>query len=480
MSTRPRPTERKLYEKVADRLSAAIASGTLRPGDRLPSVRKLSSQQRVSVSTVLQAYLQLESLGVIEARPQSGHYVRSKHALPEEPRITACPSTCCRVRVAELVARVYESLRDPKVLQLGSASPATEMQPLARLGRMLARLSREATHDAVSYDFPPGSWELRQQVARRSLEWGCTLSADELVTTCGTAEALTLALRATTKAGDLVAIESPAYYGVLQAIESLGLRAVEIPVHPRDGMQLDALADALKRHAIKAVLVVPNFNNPVGSCMPDELKKELVDMLAKKRIPLIEDDIYGDLHFGAERPRTCKSYDRSGLVLLCGSASKTLAPGFRVGWIAPGRFVDLVASIKFTQTIGTPSLQQIVVAEFLESGGYDHHVRSLRKRLAISMQRMSEAIGEHFPEGTRLSRPQGGCVFWVELPKGISSLAIHERALAERIAIMPGPLFSPTRRYENYVRIGFGHEWSPRIEQSLMTVGRIARAVPSR
>jgi DNA-binding transcriptional MocR family regulator len=464
-----------LYEKVASHIASLIERGALRPGNRIPSVRRMSRQQDVSIATVLMAYMKLENQGLIEARPQSGHYVRARArpALPEPRQARAC-TTASRVSVAALVAKVYGALRDPHILPFGGAFPSPELLPTEKLNRILATIARTSGGAGISYDPPPGYPPLRHRIARRSVEWGVMLGPDEIITTVGAMEALHLCLRAVTKAGDMVAIESPAYYGLLQLIESLGIKAVEVPANPRSGMDLGALEEVLDRHRIKACLAIPNFNNPLGSAMPDEGKVRLVEMLARREIPLIEDDIYGDLYFGDARPRPAKAFDRDGLVMLCSSFSKTLAPGYRVGWAAPGRFRAEVERLKFAQTVATPTLPQMAIADFIENGGYDHHLRGLRRRLCSQVERVSAAVAEHFPEGTRVSRPAGGFVLWVELPAGASGLELHARALDFGISVAPGPIFSAKPRFSNCIRVSCGYPWSEVMDRGVRTLGRIA------
>lgn len=471
------PTEQgeaHLYDRVAAHIAELIARGTLRPGDRIPSVRRLSRQQRVSVATVLQAYLQLENRGLIEARPQSGHYVRPRRVVElPEPRAARACNSATRVSVKSLVAKVYHATRDPHIIPFGAATPSPELLPTDKLNRILSAIARSAGGAGIGYDAPPGLPALRRQIARRSVEWGCALSADDIVTTVGAMEALHLCLRAVARRGDTVALESPAYYGLLQLIEGLGIRAIEIPSHARTGMDLDVLEEVLSRHRIKACLAIPNFNNPLGSAMPDEAKERLVAMLARREVPLIEDDIYGDLYFGDVRPRPAKAFDRKGLVMLCSSFSKTMAPGYRVGWTAPGRFREEVEQLKFAQSVATATLPQMAIAEFLENGGHEHHLRGMRRRLAAQVARMSEAIAEHFPPGTRISRPAGGFVLWVELPPGASALAVHQRALEHGISIAPGPIFSAKHRFSNYIRINCGYPFSDLMDHAVRTLGRL-------
>jgi DNA-binding transcriptional MocR family regulator len=474
-AARPLALERKLYEDVAERVALLIEQKTLRPGERIPSVRAMSAQQRVSVSTVLQAYLLLENRGLIETRPQSGHYVRVRaRELPAEPRMSRPPTSTTRVTVSDLVARVYGATRDPHIVPLGAAYPSADVLPTERLNRLMAQVARRAGRRAMAYDAPPGCPELRRQIARRALTAGCTIAPDEIVTTSGAMEALHLALRAVADAGDTIAIETPTYYGVLQLIETLGMRALEIPTHPRDGLHLDALETALKQFRVKAVLATPNFNNPLGSLMPDAHKARLVQLLGRREVPLIEDDIYGDLHFGPERPRAARAFDRDGLVLLCASFSKTIAPGYRVGWCAPGRFRERVERLKFMHSVATATLPQMAIAAFLDQGGYDRHLRALRRNLAAQVRRYAEAVSEHFPRGTRLTRPAGGFVLWVELPAGVSALEVHSRALSRGISVAPGPIFSAKQRFANFVRVNCGHPWSDEISRAVATLGRLA------
>lgn len=470
------PDARALYEQVADKIETLIRAGALRAGERVPSVRRASGQHGVSVTTVLQAYVVLEDRGLIEARPKSGFFVRARlrDRVPEP--VASRPAQAARaVEVGSLQERIFDAARMPEVVPFGAAYPGAENLPVVKLNRIMASVARNAGVRGVSYDMPPGCEALRRQLARRSLDRGTQLSPDDFITTCGGTEALALCLRAVTKPGDVVAVESPSYFGVLQQIEELGLKAVEIPMHPRDGMNLDALERALKNRRVAACLAVPNFNNPLGSLMPDENKRRLVEVLARRDVPLIEDDINGALVHSGPRPRVAQSFDRDGRVMLCGAFSKTIAPGYRVGWVAPGRYYAKVKALKLTSTLATASLPQMAIAEFVANGGYDHHLRALRRNFAGQIQRMSEAIADAFPEGIKVTRPKGGFVLWVELPRKVSALKLHERVLAEKISIAPGPMFSASQGFQNFIRINCGHAWSPRLERAIGILGQLVK-----
>ncbi len=463
-----------LYERVASRIATLIEHGTLRPGERVPSVRRLQRHEQVSLATVMQAYRVLENQGLIEARPQSGHYVRPRvwHR-PEEPGKSTPAVRATRVNSSELVKRVLRAARDPSFTPLGAALPDPQLLPTLQLSRAMAAVGRRSPHQANSYDVSPGNAVLRVQIARRAMDAGCTLSPDDIITTCGCQEALCLCLRTVARPGDTIAVESPTYFGVLQILEALGLKVCEIPTYPREGVCLDELAGRLDACRIKACLFMLNFSNPLGSCMPDGKKARLVEMLAERNIPLIEDDIYGDLAFSPERPKAAKAFDRKGLVLLCSSFCKTLAPGYRVGWAVPGRFRDEVEHWKFVSSLGTATLPQLAIADFLADGGFDRHLRRLRRVCAEEVDRVTRAVARYFPEGTRVTRPAGGYVLWVELPRHINSVELFEQALAERISIAPGPIFSPAQRFQHFIRLNCGNVWSDQIESALVRLGQI-------
>ena len=463
-----------LYHRLADEIHELIRAGTLRAGDRVPSVRKLSNQQRVSVSTVLQAYQRLEDIGVIEARPQSGYYVRRANAV-KEPEPSRPPKRALTVEVNELTDAVLSYAADPNVVAFGSACAAPELFQLERVRRVLSSIARRDRGALGRYGLPPGTERLRRAVARRALEWGCRIDHRDIVTTTGCIEAINLALRAVTKPGDLVALESPTFYGFLQILQSLGLRALEIPTHPRTGISLDALELALAEHPVKAVLVMPNVSNPMGASMSDVAKKRLVELLAQKNVPLIEDHIYAELQFEGPAPRPAKAFDRSGNVMLCSSFSKTLSPGLKVGWIETGRWRDSIRMLKFMSSGGQNELVELAVAELLESGGYERSLRSLRRRFESQVDAARGIVAESFPRGTRVTRPAGAYIVWVELPKGCDTVRLFEKALERGITIAPGPMFSASQRYANCMRLSVGQAWAERHERALREVGRLAQ-----
>lgn len=463
-----------LYLKVARQIEHQIRKGALQVGDRVPSIRGLRRQQGVSVSTVLQAYFWLENQGWIEPRPQSGFYVRVPYTdLVPEPEFQCKVSVPTDVGISGVLDDVVKCIGDHAMVPLGAASASPALYPSARLNKIVNKIARNHPMHSARYEQATGLESLRRQVARRATGFGCTFSPNDVIITCGGMEALNLALRAVARSGDVVAIESPTYFAILHVIESLGMKAIEIPTHPRNGMDLDALSRAIRKHSVRACFTIANGHNPLGFVLDDEYKKNLVGLLTRHNVPLIEDDIYGDLAFNGTRPKTAKAFDTENLVLLCSSFSKVLAPGFRVGWIEAGRYRDVVGRLKFINTLGSPSLPQLAISEFIESGGYDRYLRNLRQTLAQQVQRHSQAVAKYFPEGTKISRPAAGYVLWVELPPSIDSWKLYRAAAAQKISIVPGMIFSPTRRFGNHIRLSCGHPLSDSMERAIATLGKL-------
>src|SRR5216683_4816674 len=274
-----------LYLKLARALEEQIGRGALRPGDRVPSVRWLSSRQGVSISTVLEAFMWLENRGAIESRPKSGFFVRVLFAKSvPEPRFQTPAPRPASFGAGAIVAEVARAAQNPSNVPLGTACPDPELLPNHKLNGILRSIVRRKPLHSASYEFPPGAEELRRQIARRSLGCGCNFSPSEIVTTNGAMEALNLSLRAVARPGDVVALESPTYFGVLEAVQSLGMRAIEIPTHPSEGMSSEMLESAIRKHRIKACVIMANGHNPLGYVLSDDVKKQLVDLTSKYEV----------------------------------------------------------------------------------------------------------------------------------------------------------------------------------------------------
>ena len=470
----------KKYELLAEHIEGLIASGTLRPGERLPSIRDTIAARQVSPATVFEAYYLLESRGLVEARPRSGYFVKLPPAVRDEP-LPAEPAPQAReVVVNDLVLSVLASIREREVVPLGSAFPGPELFPLAQLARGMGSALRDLPPARFLDDLAPGNPELRRQIALRYVSNGVMASTDEVVITSGAMEALNLCLQAVTRPGDAVAIESPTFYGCLQALERFQLRAVEVATHPREGVQLESLEAALRKERLAACWFMPNFQNPLGATMPVDKKKQLVQLLARHEVPLIEDDVYGELYFGARRPVPAKAFDEAGWVMHCSSASKSLAPGYRLGWAAAGRFARSVERLKLSSTLSVAVPSQLAVLRYLSGGGFDRHLRHLRSTLASHQEEVLRHVARYFPPEVRVTRPEGGYFLWLELPARVDALELHKLALSQSISVAPGQLFSADQRFSHHVRINYGHPRREQLQPALKTLGRLVHALIAR
>lgn len=460
-----------LYEQLADWLQQQVEAGVYRTGDRLPSTRQLCRQHHLSLSTVKQAFRVLEDRGVARAKPQAGHFVRENRRVARlsfpEP-VADTQAVAVRTNPA---LRLNVSINSSNAPTLGAAVQGAELMPTSALNRLYSQALRMHTRRCHSYDAPPGVDVLRREIARRGADSGYSVSPDDIVIASGAKEAVYLSIRCVTRPGDIVAIESPTYYALLEVLESLDLRAAEIASDPAEGISLEHLEHVLGKHGVAACALVSNFSNPTGALMRDEKKRRLVELLARFDVPLIEDDVYGDLPFHGERPCAVKAFDTRGLVLYCGSFSKTLSPGLRLGWAIPGRWREQFELLKLVVNQTTAVAPQLVAASFLASGGYDRHVRTIRKQYRQQMEAAQESVFRHFPNEVSVNEPRGGHVLWVELPRSVDSIRLQERALERQIRIAPGPMFSASGGFRNFIRLNTGFPWTSTLDEQMRVLG---------
>ncbi|MDR6497748.1 DNA-binding transcriptional MocR family regulator [Burkholderia ambifaria] len=465
----------KRYAALAQTIADAIRRGDLAAGARIPTVRAACRAHRVSPSTVFRAYYALESEGLIVARARSGYFVANledKHVRfgHDPPRKPAAAQT----GDDDPLFRLLDSLKHEDIVPLGSAFASYSLFPMSSLWRYVASAARSMDRTNLLSGLPPGNDALRRQIALRYLNAGAALPMDEIIITTGALEALTLSLQALTRPGDIVAIERPAFYAVLQAVQRLHLKAVEIPVDPRTGLDLDALAEALDTHPVRACWFMTSFHNPTGATLTDERKHALIDLLASRGVPLIEDDVYGELHFGTAPTRPAKLYDNSGLVLHCGSFSKCLAPGFRIGWVAAGRYVRQIRQAKGASAPAADVPAQMAISSYLRDGAYDRFLRKLRRNLAAHQAQMLAAVRAYFPDGTEVFAPRGGYFLWIELPPRVDAMHLFGDAMESGVSIAPGPIFSATGGFRRYLRLNYGRPWTPAVERAMETIGTLA------
>ncbi|MGY2289892.1 aminotransferase-like domain-containing protein [Pseudomonas sp. SDO528_S397] len=463
-----------LYVNLAQLLGARIEQGFYHPGDRLPSVRALSVEHGVSLSTVQQAYRVLEDNGLAMPKPKSGYFVPVSRELPALPAVGRPAQRPVEISQWDQVLDLIRTVPNKNTLQLGRGMPDVLSPTLAPLLRSLARVSRRQDLPGLYYDTILGNEALREQIARLMLDSGCRLTSQELVITTGCHEALSASVHAICEPGDIVAVDSPSFHGAMQTLKGLGMKALEIPTDPLTGISLEALELALEQWPIKVIQLTPNCNNPLGYIMPESRKRALLTLAQRFDVAIIEDDVYGELAYSYPRPRTIKSFDDDGRVLLCSSFSKTLAPGLRIGWVAPGRYLERVLHMKYISTGATATQPQIAIAEFLENGHFEPHVRRMRSQYQRNRDVMIDWITRYFPAGTRASRPQGSFMLWVELPEGFDTLKLNRVLVEEGVQIAVGSIFSASGKYRNCLRMNYAAKPTPQIEEAVRKVGAAA------
>jgi len=467
------------YIRLADELETNITAGVYRAGERLPSIRRLHRRTGLSITTVYQAFIELEKRGLVVPRQKSGYFVRPRTGkilkVPGWQRYRAVPK---KVAVSSLASSIVEAMSDPSFLQLGGTLTAPELLPVKALSRSLrAMTARQLTTGLATYDNPCGNPALREQILKRSQHTGPVDGIDDLVITNGCIEAVGLCLQAVARPGDTIVVESPTYPWFLQLIEDLNMLALEVPTDPQNGIDLEALERAVRENAVAACILVPNFHNPLGFVMPEKNKQQLVTLLGSRGIPIIEDDIHGELFFEGTRPTPLKAYDREGGVLYCSSFSKTLAPGLRIGWTLPGRYRDKLRRLKLNLSIASPTLNQLVMAAFLRDAAFERHLRRLRQALKTQTANLAMSVARHFPEGTKMTSPKGGVTLWIELDKRVDALEVFHKAREHRIAIMPGTMCSPTNRYRHCLRLSCGFPWSDALNAGVKKLGEIVHRI---
>ncbi len=463
------------YARLAGEIEGKIMNGVYKPGEKLPSIRKMRAHTGLSITTVHQAYIELEKRGVVEPRPKSGFYVKALlYNLLPTPELKRHEAVPRKVSLNSMTESIVNAMRDPSLLHLGGATPSPDLLPHKQLLRSIKSGPTSRIRDGfTSYESPIGSSRLRRQIAKWTHDPARKTGAEEIIITNGCLEAVNFCLRAVARPGDAIVVESPTFGSFLQIIEDQNMLALEVPADPKNGVDLELLERALKRNDVKACIFNPTFQNPMGFAMPPAEKRRLVELVTDRNTPIIEDDIYGDLYFGKTRPPTLKSFDKKGLVLYCNSFSKTLAPGLRIGWTLPGRYTDAVKRLKLNMSIASPTLNQHIISDYLASGSFDRHLRRMKIALKNQVSNIALAVARHFPEDTKLTTPGGGMVLWVQLPSRVDGLTVFQEALERNIAIIPGAIFSSSEKYRNFIRLGCGYPWSDEIENAIAELGSI-------
>jgi DNA-binding transcriptional MocR family regulator len=459
-----------LYQEISNAIELQIKQNVLKVGDKLPSLRSICYEHDVSMNTAQQSYFTLESKGLIESRPQSGYFVAySPDKFLDTPSTSNPLLTHGLEDIEDIIDTISKNKSQTKI-NFSQGAPDLALLPVAKLNKAMMHAIRELPDSGITYNHA-GSERLKLQIAKRSMQWGGKLKSADIILTSGCMEALAFCMMAVAQKGDTIAVESPVFYGILQLAKSLGLNVLELPTNATTGIEIPALENALKKKKVKVCLLISNFSNPLGSCMPDEHKKEVVRLMEKYNVPLIEDDLYGDLYFGSTRPKNCKTYDESGIVMWCGSFSKTLTTGYRVGWVSGGKYSEKILRLKKYFSIASNSLAQEAIGYFLENERYENHLRKLRNTLHTNCLQSLRCISEYFPSYTKVSHPQGGFFLWIELTKKARALELYDKAIKHKISIAPGNMYTLQKQYQNCFRLSYGLSWNDKTEQALKFLG---------
>lgn len=462
------------YKRIEEHVLGLIDSGTLTPGDRLPSLRQMSKSMKVSVPTVSQAYTELESRGIVESRERSGFFIRNDYSkLPACPTLQGDPQPHdVDLSRPELLHAVLQTCSDSDLDYFAHNYPDESLMAGQSLARILRSVVRESPDKAVMLTRPLGYPELRKQLALRAMDGGAAISHKDVIVTSGAMNAISTILRVLTRPGDTVLIQSPTFVVYMQTLEMLGLRGIEIPSCPCNSLSLETVAKAIRDYNVRACLLIPTYHLD-GSTLSDETKKGLVELLAKEDVALIEDDVHGDLHFGEERPSLCKKFDTTGHVVSVSSFSKSIAPGFSIGWIIPGRYKKAVARIQGVNIVRPATPMQMAAAEFLRRGEHQRHMKKIRSALASAMSKLHCAVSRHFPEGTSANLPKGGIHLWVRLPDSVDSKQLFIKAREHNVTVIPGYILSSSNTFRNYIRINCRGVWNEQTQQAIATLGRL-------
>lgn len=464
----------KRYEELANYWAEKISQGHLRAGDSLDSVRIAKDKHQVSASTVLAAYELLQAQGFVHARRGSGFYVNEVVRTPVT-YVNDTPELPQSVQKRDLIHSLLSAMKKPQIINLGAAVPDERILPRLMIQKAFQNAIANKGKELLSYEDGSGNHELRRLLAKRMALMNCPVAPDDIVITDGCQQALYLALKKLTQPGDSVAIESPAYYGLLQILDGLQLKAVEIPTHAREGISLDALKLAFEHWPIKACIVISIGSNPQGFITSEKHQRALVDLCEEHSVPLIEDDIYGDLHFSAQRPSVCRQF--SDKVIYCSSFSKALAAGLRVGWVASRQLAKEITSEKVTMHLASPGVTQTAVAYLLKEGKYEKHIRKQRLQIANAMRALLQSINTHFPEGIEYTHPVAGYVTWLKLPDTcqLTGTELFHQAIKQNVSIVPGILFSSSNKYENYIRLSSSGYWDDKKENAVKVLSEIIK-----
>ncbi|MEL7084254.1 MAG: PLP-dependent aminotransferase family protein [Cyanobacteria bacterium J06597_1] len=471
-----RQSDIPVYLQIREYLRDLIQSGTLRPGDRLPSIRKLAKESQVNKLTAIEAYSVLEGDGLIQARQGSGYFV--------EPPIASSPVQSSKFNpdqtvtvMAHVKSTYYRACTDSiaarqtqMAIDLSCGIPSQE--GLDDLKRIARRVSSRVTDDLFFYDYPQGRHELRLQIARLLAHIGLNSSPDNIVVTSGSMQGISIAFHHYLKPGDWAIVENPTFHGALAALSNMGAKIIGIPMAP-DGMNLELLEQYLQSHQPKLIYTISNLHNPTGITTSREHKQRLLQLAQQYQCPVVEDNAYELLHFDGDVPLSIKAMDRHECVTYIGTFTKAIAPGLRVGYMVPPQQThQALVENKLVRDLHSATLSQTIVSEYLASGYYRRRLSKLRSSNLHCRNLMLQAMERWFPSDVTWTVPQGGLFLWVHLPDRMSGEAVYQAAFERGVVVYPGNLFFADQQGYSAFRLSYSIQ-PDAIEPAVQIVGDI-------
>jgi len=458
------------YKDIADQIITDIQSEKLMHGQRLPSLRKLTKQWQISMTTALNSYRRLEQMGWIVTQPRSGFFVSaplSDGDIPRQPQFRSSS----RLASTGVKPRAHQN-DNYRSGPFGISQLCPSHMPLLSLKRSIKRTVQRGDEFLQSYSDPQGIYELRGAIAENFSSNGFSVGAEELCISSGCMDAIRLALLITTKPGDAVGISSPCFNGLLKLLSNMSRRVVEIPCNS-DGIDLQQLEQKLEDREIEACLFSSSFMNPHGISLSTCQKQRLAKLANKYRVPIIEDDVYGELGYENTFPLPIKYWDTTGYVIWCSSVSKTLSNGLRIGWCYPGRYLEACIDMCASECLGQNGLMQAALADFMNSGLYRIHLQRTRRIVLANARAYRKLLLQNLPLGSAVSAPNGGLVLWIQVP-GLDGVKLRALTDAVKIDVRLGALFTTRKLYRDCFRLNFGwglsemHDAERTIEQALL------------
>jgi len=468
----PKTSAMRRYESVVDLIKRRIHTGTLKVGDRLPSVRQLSEDIGYSTMTVHHAYELLEAEGVCEARPRSGFYVVDLPAPMTEPGSNNHDGDGQTLK--NLPDALLQICYSNELGAFGSFYPSPDLFDRNDINRLLRQLLRQGESRLVGCDSPQGDVQLRHEISRRVSRRGCIVTDGDIIVGNTSMSCFDMCLNAFTKPGDVVLVESPSYFPMLAGLNRKSLSMVEIYSHPRSGIDPEQFLHLVRANSIRVALLMGSHHYPTGVTYSEQAMRRVVEIARQHQVLILENDMFSDLSYDGSRQPSFKQHDPSDIVVQFGSFTASLPPAYGLGWIIAGTHTRRLMTHQYTHGLNSgDGIVQRAIATFLAIRSQDRHLRRLRGALAARMQRGLDLIAEHFPRECVVSPPAGGFMCWVRGPVGFNATDALLQAVESDFSFLPGPIFSIEASFRNFVALNFSFPWTAQNQTYLAKLGEM-------